>query len=306
MSLAAEPQSEGPPHQTHRPTCQFAEIERSVPPHGIDLRQPAVQRLVIFLNQSPRQGGTRERIPARSRNPARNDLFSNPVAKVPVARIGCILPPGDPYRRQGGDKFALLNAQQGPKVTPACGHPLHRPGRRQSAPAAAAGDAHQQGLGNVVLLVTEPKHPAARRRQLTLEKSVARRTAFALAGRTGSIRPTSGLGVHTQRSADPFAKPGVIPRGAPAQPVIKVQRQDARASIRPMRPEQEQQGQRVRPAGKRDRPGTADRPARRQSLGVEPLARNRLRQRERGRRPVWLAFRSHAQALDSAAGLRRS
>jgi len=138
--------------------------------------------------------------------------------------------------------------------------------RRCEAPGAtAARKPHEQGLRDIVLLVTEPHHA-----RFATEKVHSRGPRLGLARSPAGRRPFAFPIFDPERIAHPPTEPRVRTGLPPAQPVIEMQDPEARPALGPMCPEQEEERQGIGPAGKRHAPVT---PGRR---GVSPSSHRRV------------------------------
>ena len=115
-------------------------------------------------------------------------------------------------------------------------HQLQRTRRSQSGGAAATRESHENRLGDIVLLVPQPQRANATPSEFTLKKRKTRHANLGLAGRFPSRRPNPADITHTERFTHTRAKPGIRRRGAPAQAMIKVQRNNSFPALRPVRP----------------------------------------------------------------------
>ena len=131
--------------------------------------------------------------------------------------------------------------------------------------------------------MAEPKGARVDRRHRPVEKRQTRRPRRGLAG--AGVRPTPAADAQPdpQPAADLPAKFGIAVAGGAAQAMIEMQRHELRPPRRPMRPEQEEQGDRIRPAGQRHRPRATGRRAAARTPGehgrMQTLARQRRRER---------------------------
>lgn len=117
---------------------------------------------------------------------------------------------------------------------------VHRTGRGKPSRPAAASEPHQHRLGNVVLLMGKKEHPC-----LLFEKDHPRRARLGLAGVAMALAPPSGDQFHAKLAANTAAKGRIAARLRSAQPVVEVERAQPAAPRWPMRPNQQQQGQRI-------------------------------------------------------------
>src|SRR5471030_1769367 len=106
-----------------------------------------------------------------------------------VARVARVLAPGNPGGAQRREDRGLLQREEWPEMAPAAGRGLDRPGRREAARAAAARQPHEEGLGDVVLLVAEPEDARAPRAHRGRKKVEAGRAGASRARRPGRPRP---------------------------------------------------------------------------------------------------------------------
>jgi hypothetical protein len=72
-----------------------------------------------------------------------------------------------------------------------------------------------------------------------------------------SFAPRAGHKGHAQRFRDPTTKSRITPRFGSAQAMVEVEDLQRASPPGPVRPEQQQQRERIRAAGKRDRPPRA-------------------------------------------------
>ena len=144
---------------------------------------------------------------------------------------------------------------------------------------------------------------------MLFEKIHARRARLGFARRRSRPRalPTADGDSQAERATEALAKFCVVPRRRSAQPVIEVQRSQAAPTLRPVRPEQEQQRNRVRAARQRDVPPIGRRPVRHpfEHLAVKPIARDRGPKCRGGFSPVDSAAVGHGQGKPAPATLRQ-
>jgi hypothetical protein len=178
--------------------------------------------LVVFLKQLAGQGRTGQDVAVLGRSlPDGQYLRPDPVAEVEALGVGPVLAVRDLQTLQSRHQFGLGQGQQG---ADAKGVSLaYRSRRSQAGRAAAPGQTHQEGFGDVVLLVAKPEGfdsgPAAglgKKRQSGIASG-------SFAGRSPRLGlPTPGREADAQTGANGGAKSDVLPRNRPAQAVIEV------------------------------------------------------------------------------------
>src|SRR5690606_20028017 len=176
---------------------------------------------------------------------------------------------------RGGERGAGKR-QQRTQAEAFAGNRLHGTRRGQTGGAAAAGESHEHGLGDVVLVMTEAEQVDAAAAKFAVEKRVAGDAGggFGDGGFLGGpVRPSPGGKRNAERVADALTETGVGGGGGSAQAMIKVKREQTatgggggRVGV-----QEEQQRERIGPAGKRDGDTIAGGPG-----GAQAVERGRM------------------------------
>ena len=166
---------------------------------------------------------------------------------------------------------------------------VHGPGCRQPGGAAAPRQTHEHRFSNVILLVPEPEHAGPKRAKFQLKEMESRRPCLGFARPRAGGSPPARPEPHLERRTEAPAKDFVAPRRTAAQAVVEVQCHQFFAASGPVRPQQQQERERIGTAGKSHRPRAPGRrllgPPR-QDRRMQPVARKRRGQFCRAFGPV--------------------
>jgi hypothetical protein len=259
--LGHQPAVQGPPPDRPRAPAQAPQQKPSGPRKRAAGIHPSLKGLIVLIQQFARPGCSGKGVPPRRRGPCRNHLCPKPVAEVERLGIGRILAPRNAAGSQGTGNVALAEVEQRPQAQN--NRPLHVtpiPGRRptvwakvmradrtrRSKPTrpASARQAHENGFGDVVLLLAEEYRPQAEPCARGVHEShpgFARRRFTRGGG--AAFPPPAPRPQHkgnAQPAGDLVAEKCVAPGGLPPQPMIKMHRDDPLAGLRPMRPDEQQ------------------------------------------------------------------
>ena len=232
--------------------------------------EPCFQRSLVLLQQFPGTRRTRHRVASGSLLPFRHDVATHTIAQIAVAGVAGIFPPRDSGFAQRRNDFRMTQAEQRTQVHAAAGKRLHRTRCRQSAGAAAPREPHQHRFSDIILLVTEPQHP-----RFALQESMTRLPRLGLARIGTRCFPRGSHEGNPEPGANAATEIGIGPRRPPTQPMIKVQGENSLPALRPVRPKQQQQRERIGAAGKSHAPTAAARGFRpSHHRGMQALPRN--------------------------------
>lgn len=231
---------------------------------------PDIQRGVILLQQLTRKRESGQRIPALVGGgaPGGDDFLADTIAEKSGGFVGSVFAPACAGSSQGGEKSGLVEIQQGSKMrAPQRGLGMHRTRSRQTGRAGAAPETHQDGLGDIVAVMSGAERGDAAATQRCGEKLDTRGTRLGLGGGGRIARcliPATRDQIDAQGAAERDAETRVGDGGAAAQTMIKMQGDQACAASGEMRPKQKQQRDRIGPAGEGDGKAFARR------TGVDP------------------------------------
>lgn len=259
-AVAAKP---APQHTTKDGAWQHGRRSGQLEPAGVvdagGGRRPLIERGIVVVEQFAGEGGAGDGVATGRLDEGGQDVTADAVTEVDVGGVRGVLAPSRARSGQRGSNVRVRKREQRTEVDAVDGHDLHGSRRGESGGAGAAGQAHEHGLGNVVLMVTEAERSDAPATQLAIKERVTGGAGGGLGGGLagGSVGPLTGDEGDAEGGADAGAKPRVGGGRGPAQAMVKVQGdQPARGGGRQVRAEQQEQRERVGPAGKGDRDAT--------------------------------------------------
>lgn len=152
-ALSHSPAVKRPADNGARLTLKFGENKPSPRVEGLQAIDPGLEGRLVLLEQGSGAGSPGEGIAAGHLIPDGQNIAADAVAEKVGGGIARVFAPGHTGGTKGGDELGLFQGEQRPEMNATRREGLDRARGSEAAEAAAAGEAHEHGLRNIVLLV---------------------------------------------------------------------------------------------------------------------------------------------------------